>query len=356
MATVFVTGGAGYIGSHAAKALALAGHRVVVYDNLSAGHREAVTLVNRRLEREPARPAAVALVEGDIRDTPRVAAELAAWRADAVMHFAAWLSVGDSVRDPAGYYANNVVGALSVLEAMRQAGVRRLVFSSTCAVYGHPVATPIGEDHPTRPINAYGETKLAIERALPHYERAYGLQWMALRYFNAAGADPEGDLGEDHDPEIHLIPRAVDAALGRGSLEIYGDDYDTPDGTCLRDYIHVDDLAAAHVAALAALERGHPSRTYNVGVGRPHSVKEVIGTVEAVLGRRVPYRIGQRRPGDPAVLFASSDRIRADLGWQPQYADLTAIVASAARWRQAHPRGYRGAEGGMASTHGASDS
>jgi UDP-glucose-4-epimerase GalE len=356
VATVLVTGGAGYIGSHAAKALALAGHRVIVYDNLSAGHREAVTRINRRLARETAPPAPVALVEGDIRDTPRLAAELAARGADAVMHFAAWLSVGDSVRDPAGYYANNVVGALSVLEAMRQAGVRRLVFSSTCAVYGNPVSTPIGEDHPTRPINAYGETKLAIERALPHYERAYGLRWIALRYFNAAGADPDGDLGEDHDPEIHIIPRAVDAALGRGALEVYGDDYDTPDGTCLRDYIHVDDLAAAHVAALAALERGHPSSTYNVGVGRPHSVKEVIGAVEAVLGRPVPYRIGQRRPGDPAVLFASSDRIRADLGWQPRFADLATIVASAARWRRAHPGGYRGAERAAGPAHGASDS
>ncbi|HZB26869.1 MAG TPA: UDP-glucose 4-epimerase GalE, partial [Vicinamibacterales bacterium] len=272
MSAVLVTGGAGYIGSHAVKELVRAGHAVVIYDNLSAGHH-------------PAAEAALAgrgeLVAGDIRDTALLTQTLRTHKADAVMHFAASLSVGDSVRDPIGYYANNLTGALSVLQAMVNAGVPHLVFSSTAAVFGNPERTPITEDHPTRPINTYGETKLAVERALPHFERAYGLRSIALRYFNAAGADPEGALGEDHEPELHVIPRALDAAMGRGSFQVFGEDYETPDGTCLRDYVHVTDLAAAHVLALGALRGGAASTIYNLGNGRPTSVRQVLDAVEA---------------------------------------------------------------------------
>ena len=324
---VLVTGGAGYVGSHAVQALSARGERVVVYDNFEAGHRAAV-------------PPAAAVIEGDIHDTARLREAFAAHAVGAVMHFAAWLSVGDSVHDPAGYYRNNVGGALSVLGAMVQAGVRLFVFSSTAAVFGNPEETPITEAHPQRPINAYGETKLAIERALPHYDRAYGRRSICLRYFNAAGADPGGRLGEDHAPEIHVIPRAIDAALGRGSFSIFGDDYPTDDGTCLRDYVHVTDLAAAHVLALDALRGGAASTVYNLGNGRPTSVRDVVSAVERVTGQKVPYEIGPRREGDPAVLYASSDRIKRELGWRPQYEDIHVIVETAWRWRVAHPKGY----------------
>jgi UDP-glucose 4-epimerase len=328
--TVLVTGGAGYIGSHAVKALRAEGARVVVYDDLSAGHRAAV----RDAE----------LVEGDIHDGDRLRGVMRDREVGAVMHFAAWLSVGDSVRDPSGYYRNNVLGALTVLDAMVAAEVPHLVFSSTAAVFGNPVETPITESHPTQPINTYGETKLTIERALPHYERAYGLRAIALRYFNAAGADPDGELGEDHAPEQHLIPRAIDAALGRDTFQVFGDDYDTPDGTCLRDYIHVTDLATAHVLALDALRAGGASARYNLGNGRPTSVREVVDAVKRVIGRDVPFTMGPRRAGDPAVLYASSARIRQDLGWRPAFEEIDVIVETAWRWREAHPGGY--AEGG----------
>ncbi len=334
MGVVLVTGGAGYIGSHSALALARAGHTVVVYDDLSAGHRGAVEAVAR------ACPGRVSLVVGDIGDADAVERALRASGADAVMHFAAWLSVADSVRDPAGYYRNNACGALAVLEAMRRAGVGRLVFSSTCATYGDPVEMPMTEDHPQRPVNAYGETKLAIERALPHYERAYGLRWVALRYFNAAGADPDGLLGEDHEPEIHLVPRAIAAALGRDALQVFGRDYATPDGTCLRDYVHVTDLADAHVRALAWLEAGGASQALNVGTGQPTSVLEVIGAVERAGGRRVAYTVSGRRLGDPPALYASNARIREQLGWAPRFAGIDPIVETAWRWHEAHPRGY----------------
>jgi UDP-glucose-4-epimerase GalE len=319
-------------------ALARAGHEVVVYDNLSAGHREAVDRI------ASACPGRVRLVVGDIRDTAAVAAVLREARASAVMHFAAWLSVADSVRDPAAYYRNNVNGALSVLEAMAAEGVRAFVFSSTCATYGDPIETPMGEGHPQRPVNAYGETKLAIERALPHYDRAYGLKWVVLRYFNAAGADPDGLLGEDHDPEIHLIPRAIAAALGRDELDVFGDDYPTPDGTGLRDYIHVTDLADAHVRALALLAGGGDSAAFNVGTGAPTSVLGVIRAVERVSGRDVAYRVAPRRPGDPPALFAANARIREQLDWSPRFPAIDGIVETAWRWHRGHPRGYR--EGG----------
>ena len=333
MSVVLVTGGAGYIGSHAVKALRARGETVVVFDNLTQGHRAATA------------PASV-LVEGDIHDTARLKTAIEAYRPDAVMHFAAWLSVGDSVKDPVGYYHNNVTGALSVLEAMVQTGVKHLVFSSTCAIFGLPEQTPIHEDLPKAPINSYGETKLAIELALPHYERAYGLKAIALRYFNAAGADPDGELGEDHTPEIHVIPRAIDTALGRGKFAVFGDDYPTPDGTCLRDYIHVSDLASAHILAVDALRGGARSNRYNLGNGRPTSVRDVIASVERVTGKKVPYELGPRRDGDPAILFASSERVKTELGWQPQFEDLDVIVETAWRWRESHPHGY--GDGGQA--------
>jgi UDP-glucose-4-epimerase GalE len=335
MSRVLVTGGAGYIGSHAVKALLAADHEVVVYDNLSAGHRAAVHAI------AAGHPAGrMTLVEGDIRDTARVTAALRESRADAVMHFAAWLSVGDSVRDPVGYYDNNVRGALSVLQAMVEVGAKYFIFSSTAATFGNPIRTPITEDHPQAPINSYGDTKLAIERALPHYERAYGLRWTVLRYFNASGADPDGRLGEDHSPEIHVIPRAIDAGLGRASFAIYGTDYNTPDGSCLRDYVHVADLASAHVLSLDALRAGAQSTAYNLGNGRPISVREVVHAVERVTGRTVPAGIAPRRPGDPGVLFTSSDKIRRALGWTPQFEELDVIIETAWRWREQHPHGY----------------
>ena len=328
MGNFLVTGGAGYIGSHAVKALHAAGHQVTVYDNFSAGHREAARFAH-------------SVVDGDIHDTDRVRRALRDHACEGVMHFAAWLSVGESVRDPAGYYRNNVLGALSILDAMIAEGVHSLVFSSTAAVFGNPVETPITESHPKEPINSYGETKLAIERALPHYERAYGIRAVVLRYFNASGADPDGDLGEDHHPELHLIPRAIDAALGRDTFQIFGEDYETPDGTCLRDYIHVTDLADAHILAMDSLRKGGPSATYNLGNGRPTSVREIVDSVARVTGRPVPLTVGPRREGDPAVLFASSERIRRELGWKPRFEDVDTIVRTAWAWRKDRPSGYR---------------
>jgi UDP-glucose-4-epimerase GalE len=324
--TVLVTGGAGYIGSHAAKALHLAGYRVVVFDNFIAGHREAVRFGD--------------LVEGDITDLAAVRRALARHHVTAVMHFAAFLDVGESVGRPARYYRNNVVGALTVLEAMVAEQVGVFIFSSTCATYGEPTEAPITEAHPQRPINSYGETKLAVERALPHFERAYGLRWAALRYFNAAGADPAGEVGEDHSPEIHLIPRAIAAASGGPGLQVFGDDYPTPDGTCLRDYIHVSDLADAHVRALEALAGSAPSQAYNLGTGQPHSVREVIETVSRVTGSDVPWTIGPRRPGDPATLYAAAERAHAELQWTPRLSDLDTIVTTAWQWHRSHPKGY----------------
>jgi UDP-glucose-4-epimerase GalE len=323
---VLVTGGAGYIGSHAAKALHKAGYSVVVFDNLSAGHRDAVRFGE--------------FVKGDVTDTSAVRDAIRRYQIQAVMHFAAFLDVAESVHSPTTYYRNNVIGALGVLEAMVAEQVGVFVFSSTCATYGEPIETPITETHPQLPINTYGETKLAIERALVHFERAYGIRWIALRYFNAAGADPESEVGEDHSPEIHLIPRAIDAATGGPGLKVFGDDYPTPDGTCLRDYIHVADLADAHIRALAVLGDGAASGAYNLGTGRPHSVREVIDAVERVTGRRVPWTLAPRRSGDPAVLYAAADKAGRELGWTAQFPDLETIVRTAWKWHSAHPRGY----------------
>jgi UDP-glucose-4-epimerase GalE len=324
--SVLVTGGAGYIGSHAVKALSRAGYNVVVYDSLVAGHRRAVKYGE--------------LVVGDITDVDAVRVALQRHTVVAVMHFAAFLDVGESVREPIRYYRNNVGGALSVLEAMAAESVRHFVFSSTCATYGEPLETPIPETHPQRPINSYGETKLAVERALPHFERAYGIHSVALRYFNAAGADPDGEIGEDHSPEIHLIPRAIEAATGGPGLQVFGDDYPTPDGTCLRDYIHVTDLAEAHVRALERIVATGTSEAYNLGTGLPHSVRDVIQTVERVAGRPVPWTLAPRRPGDPAALYASADKAQANLRWTPRFSDLETIVRTAWTWHSTHPRGY----------------
>jgi UDP-glucose-4-epimerase GalE len=325
---VLVTGGAGYIGSHTAKALSRAGYRVVVYDNLVAGHPGAVKYGE--------------LVEGDVTDVHAVGRALEQHRIFAVMHFAAFLDVGESVREPARYYRNNVTGSLTVLEAMAARLVRYFVFSSTCATYGEPVETPIAETHPQQPINSYGETKLAVERALPHFARAYGIQSISLRYFNAAGADPEGEIGEDHSPEIHIIPRAIEAATGGRGLEVFGDDYPTPDGTCLRDYVHVTDIADGHVRALDTIVETGKSGAYNLGTGHPHSVREVIGAVEKVTGRHVPWTLAPRRPGDPAVLYAAPHKAQSELHWKPRFGDLESIVGTAWNWHATHPHGYGG--------------
>ncbi len=339
MSAVVVTGGAGYVGSHAVKALAAAGRDVVVLDDLSAGHARAVARIARAF---PART--IRLVRGDILDRAAVRDVLASTGASAVMHFAARLLVGESVREPIGYYRANVQGTMTLLEGMAEAGVRHFVLSSTAATFGEPRAVPIDEDHPQQPINAYGETKLAVERALPHVERATGIRAITFRYFNAAGADPDGLVGEDHDPEEHLIPLAIAAARGGRPLTVFGDDYDTPDGTCVRDYVHVSDLADAHVAALGALEAGGSSAAYNLGNGDGMSVRQVVAAVARVAGRPVPHAIGARRPGDPARLVASSARARRDLGWMPRVPALDAIVDTAWRWHERHPRGYEDAD------------
>lgn len=334
MSTVLVAGGAGYVGSHAVQALAAAGDDIVVYDNLLAGHRSAVERIQTAF---PDRR--ITFVEGDILDGTRVERALVDHGCSAVMHFAALLSVAGSVRDPFAYYRNNVAGTMTVLDAMARAGVRQFVFSSTCATFGEPLTATLDESHPQRPINAYGETKLAVERALPHVEVAAGIRSVALRYFNASGADPDGLIGEDHHPEEHVIPRAIAAVRGGPGLTIFGDDYPTDDGTCVRDYVHVVDLAAAHVAALRRLETGGASAMFNLGSGNGMTVKQVIDAVGRVAGQPVPHTIGPRRAGDPARLVASSERARRELGWVPRF-DLGGIVETAWAWHTAHPDGY----------------
>jgi UDP-arabinose 4-epimerase len=319
---VLVTGGAGYIGSHTAKALAKSGHEPVTLDNLSSGHRWAVKWGP--------------FVEGDLANTQLLPALLRDERIEAVMHFAASLLVGESIREPRKYFWNNVVNTLRLLDAMLEAGVKRVVFSSSAATYGDPRKIPIPEDHPTHPVNPYGETKLMMERALQWYGNAYGLRWVALRYFNAAGADPEGELGEEHSPETHLIPLVVQAALGRRPcVEIYGTDYPTPDATAIRDYIHITDLAEAHLLALDHLARGGQSQALNLGTGQGHSVREVINAVGRISPRPVPVREGPRRAGDPPILVADASHAEKLLGWKPRQSGLEAIVQSAWNWHSA---------------------
>lgn len=317
--TVLVTGGAGYIGSHTTKALVRAGYQPVVLDNLQNGHRWAV-----RWGR---------LIEADLADRGRLASLLRHHAVQAVLHFAAHAYVGESVRDPARYYRNNVVNSLNLLETMRDAGVGTIVFSSTCATYGEPQCLPLTEDHPQKPISPYGDTKLTVERMLHAFGEAYGLRWMALRYFNAAGADPEGEIGEAHDPETHLIPLTIQAALGRReTLQVFGTDYPTPDGTAIRDYIHVTDLADAHVRALQFLLDGGASTAVNLGTGNGYSVRDVIAAVERTGGRLVPLKETARRPGDPPVLVADSTKASTLLGWHPAFPSLEPIVETAWRW------------------------
>jgi UDP-glucose 4-epimerase len=319
---VLVTGGAGYIGSHMVRVLLRAGHRVSVVDDLSSGSRGALS------------PEATFL-EADVRDRPRVTALLRAEKVDAVCHFAARIQVGESVTDPRRYYRTNVASAIDLLDSVLDAGVRSFILSSTAAVYGDPGAPLLDESHPTVPVNPYGETKLTIEKTLASYAAAYGLRYAALRYFNAAGADAAGGIGESHEPETHLLPLVLEAAFGRRpAITIYGDDYATPDGTCIRDYIHVSDLAEAHLAALDHLARGGQSGPFNLGTGRGHSVREVIDSVSRIVERDVPFVLGARRAGDPGVLVAAVDRARAVLGWSARQSELDQIVADAARWHR----------------------
>ena len=326
MGRYLVTGGAGFVGSHMVAALLARGDDVTVFDNLSTGHRAAVLPGAR-------------LVMADLADAAALDAVLAEGKWDAAFHFAALSLVGESMRAPLHYLRTNIANGLALIDGCVRHGVPRFILSSTAALFGDAPAGPIPEDAPVNPGSPYGESKWALERALLWADRIHGLRGAALRYFNAAGADPEGRLGEDHRPESHLIPLVIDAALGRrAEVAVFGTDYPTPDGTCIRDYIHVADLAQAHLCALARLDGG--SVTYNLGNATGHSVLEVIRAVERVGGRKVPVRLAARRPGDPAMLVAASGRIRREAGWRPAHADLDAIVATAWAWREAHPDGY----------------
>jgi UDP-glucose 4-epimerase len=325
---VLVVGGAGYIGSHCVRQLQAAGHRPVVLDNLVHGHRAAV-------------PAGVSLHEGNLGDRAFVGRVLRDERIEVVMHFAAYCYVGESVTDPLKYYLNNVSATMQLLQAMLDTGVRRFVFSSTCATFGIPATLPIHEDLPQAPINPYGQTKLDIENVLKALARSHGLSFAAFRYFNAAGAAEDGTIGEDHSPETHLIPVAIEVAAGRRPhLELYGTDYPTPDGTCLRDYVHVDDLSRAHIAVFDRLATPGVQLFYNLGTGSPTSNRDVIRAVERISGRPVTVIEKPRRPGDPPALFADSAKARRELGWTVRHADIGAIVATAWRWHEGHPRGY----------------
>lgn len=316
---ILVTGGAGYIGSHTIKELLRGGHDVVALDNLSAGHRELVLCDE--------------FVEGDLADLALLGRTFRRYPIRAVVHFAAHTAVGESVKDPQKYYQNNVISGLNLLRAMIEAGVKTIVFSSSAAVYGDPVRVPVPEDHPREPKNPYGRTKLMFEGILADYGAAYGLRHVSLRYFNAAGSDPEGEIGECHDPETHLIPIVLEAGIGkRPHVEIFGTDYDTPDGTAVRDYIHVTDLARAHVLALKALESGSAAPVYNLGIGRGYTVREVVEVCRKVSGREIRAVEGPRRAGDPAVLVADASRARRELGWEPRFTNLEPIVETAWAW------------------------
>lgn len=316
---ILVTGGAGYIGSHTAKLLARAGHVPVVLDNMSFGHDYAVKWGP--------------FEKGDLGDGAFVKDAFKRHKIDAVVHFAAHTFVGESMTEPRKYFHNNTVNALNLLDAMLDAGVKEFVFSSTCATYGDPIRMPLEEEHPQHPVNPYGESKFFVERILHWYAQAYGLRYAALRYFNASGADPEGEIGEDHTPETHLIPLAIEAAMGkRAHIAVFGTDYPTPDGTAVRDYIHVNDLADAHLRALNYLREKKQNLALNLGTGSGNSVREIIAAVEAVSGKKVPVKESPRRAGDPAVLVADPRKARATLDWSPKYADIKQIVEHAWKW------------------------
>jgi len=324
--TLLVTGGAGYVGSHCVLALLERGYRVVIYDNLHQGHRAAV-------------PAAAELVVGDLNDRTTLGKVFATRKIAGILHFASNALVGESMQKPGLYLGDNVQNAVNILDAAAEHGVKRFVLSSTCALFGEPERVPIDEDVRITPGSAYGESKYLIERILAWYEKIHGLRFACLRYFNAAGAHPTVPIGEDHDPETHLIPIALDCALGkRPHMQIFGEDYPTPDGTCIRDYIHVCDLADAHLRVLDAIH--DRSRHYNVGIGRGYSVKEVLDAVKKITGVTFPVKIGPRRPGDPPQLVANPARIKSELGWQPRFPGIEEIVATAWAWRKAHPDGY----------------
>ncbi|MBN2069524.1 MAG: UDP-glucose 4-epimerase GalE [Opitutales bacterium] len=326
---VLVIGGAGYIGSHCVRQLIEAGHRPVVLDNMDFGHRKAVA-------------PEVPFYEGDLGDSECLGKILEDEKIELVMHFAAYLNVGESVNEPLKYYNNNVAKPIRMLQTMLNKGVKKLVFSSTCATYGIPERVPMTEDLPQSPINPYGQTKLDVENMLKLCAKAYGISFAAFRYFNASGAAADGIIGEDHTPECHLIPLAIWAALGKiDHLTVFGDDYPTPDGTCLRDYIHVDDLSRAHIAVFDKLNTPGAQYFYNLGTGTPASVMEVIKTVEEVTGLKVPYEMGKRRAGDPPALYADSSKAQAELGWEIQYPTLKGIVETAWKWHQSHPDGYK---------------
>jgi UDP-glucose 4-epimerase len=323
---ILVTGGAGYVGSHTTRQLLENGHEVWVFDNLTTGHRRAATQAR--------------FVQGELTNRDLLQDLLRGEKIDAVFHFAASALVGESVAHPDRYYQNNVVATLSLLEAMRSSDVRKIIFSSTTATYGVPSRVPICESERQAPINPYGFTKLVIEHALADYAHAYDFGYAALRYFNAAGASPTGDIGEDHKPESHLIPIVLQVALGqRDNITVFGDDYPTPDGTCIRDYVHVDDLGLAHILALDKLQPGE-GICVNLGTGRGYSVRELISACRRVTGHTIPEVIGPRRPGDPPELVADATRARSVLGWQPRYTDIEDIVATAWQWHKTHPHGY----------------
>ena len=318
---ILVTGGAGYIGSHVLKALLKEGHQVVTFDNLQKGHRKAIT--------------GGKFIKGDLADQELLNQVIQENEIEGVIHLAADSLVGESMENPGKYYKNNFTNGINLLETMVDNGVKNIVFSSTAAVYGEPVEIPIKEDNQTEPTNTYGESKLFFEKALKRYDQIHGINFVSLRYFNAAGADPEGEIGEAHDPETHLIPIVLQTALGiRDKIYIFGDDYSTRDGSCIRDYIHVNDLATAHVLAVEALAEGRESSIYNLGNGEGYSVKEVIDTVKEVTGRDFEVEVSERRAGDPAVLIASSDKIQRELNWQPEYSELEKIISTAWQWHK----------------------
>jgi len=325
---ILVVGGAGYIGSYMAKHLARHGYTPIVLDNLVCGHKEAAKFGP--------------FFEGSMSDRDLLSRIYTEHAISAVMHFAAFCYVGESVTEPAKYYENNIVNTLALLEGMLEKQIDKFIFSSSCSIYGEPIEVPIKEDHPKNPINPYGRTKLVVEQMLADFQQAYKLNSISLRYFNAAGADPDGELGEDHDPETHLIPLVLQTALGqRSRVDIFGNDYPTPDGTCVRDYIHIEDLAQAHMLALERLLSGFPGDVYNLGNAKGHSVKQVIETAQRISGRGIPTQVVGKRPGDPAVLVSASEKAIRELGWKPRFPELETIIETAWEWHKAHPRGYR---------------